>query len=255
MRKLYLKLGLILALFIPSWAMAQNRPWLRTTQKVAFFEHKHDFEISFNFSDAGIEGHAAYALTDHWAVSLTGSYRGKFNIDSTILLSNNGVHYQLIESGTAFRDLELASGYSTVIDERFCFEVYGGIGFASQKSTWSRINYIQYTDYQKTIEERIRRIGLSNRYFLQPAIGRNSRHVDYGVAFRISMLEYKGFTNDFLYEPMCFIRVGYKHIKAMAQVGLQQALVNNSNVDYSNIVVGAGLYIQMNQRIKKRSNV
>ncbi|MGL4597715.1 MAG: hypothetical protein ACRCYO_09310 [Bacteroidia bacterium] len=254
MHHLYIRFGLILVLFLPNWAIGQNRQWVRTTQKVALFEHKNDFEISFNYSDAGVEGHTAYALTDHWALSVTGVYRGKFRVDTTILLSSNGLRYQQVENGTSFRDLEFAGGYSTVINDWFCFEVYGGIGFATQKNIWNRVNYIRYTDYVKIVEARTSRVGISNRYFIQPAIGRNSRYVDYGFAFRISMLDYKDFTNDILCEPSCFIRAGYKNIKAMAQVGLQQTL-DDSNYNYSNIVVGAGLYFQWNQRIKKRSDV
>ncbi|MGL4597714.1 MAG: hypothetical protein ACRCYO_09305 [Bacteroidia bacterium] len=253
MRHFYFVCGLAFASFISGCVTGPNSPWLHTTKKATFFEHKNDFEVSGNGSNAGGEAHAAYAVTDHWSVSATAAGGGGYRTDSSLVVDTSGMIIQRTEIIPSFRDLELAGGYSTVVSDRFCFEVYGGIGFATQRNT------IRATDFlANTVSERkSSRFGVYNRYFIQPAFGRNTRHFDYGFVLRISMLDYSRNEHDMIYEPAWFMRFGYKNVKIMTQIGLQRTFANNTGYDYTRtiVVAGLGLYFQMNQNIKNGTTV
>jgi hypothetical protein len=190
------------------------------------------------------EVHAAYAITDHIALSATLGY-GAAGKDTTLAMDTLGN----VTSTTIFqrkvRDREFSIGYFTPLSDNLNFEVFGGLGFAFRKSNTSFTDHLNNSKNFETSD-------IDNRYqrlFLQPSVGRNGKFLDFALSNRFTLISYQSSkTSDFISETVITIRYGYKNIKFMNQLGLTLFDLD-SQYGYYPFFFGFGVYLMFNQTI------
>jgi len=210
------------------------------TIKPTFFKEKGDFNIGLDVSSlAGLN--AAYAINDKFAVSATIAGYTPNKGDTIPTYNNEGstINGYSINS-IKFNDAEIALGYYKPLINNFTFETYLGYGYAAKsfKSITTDISY-------NLIEKNKQNYGEYSRYFIQPAIGKNGKFLDYGIASRITLIDYYFYNDrDLIFEQVIFTRFGYKRIKIMFELGFYTvAYYNSTEYDYSPIPISIGLGI------------
>ena len=221
-----------------------------TSVKPTFFAEKGDFNAGLNFS-ATKEVNAAYAISDKFAVSASVSaISGKadtFSIYSDIINQNEA--YSI--NSNKFNDFEIAFAYYKPLSNGFTIENYIGYSYAfnTYKSVITDVDYSVLQKYKDNT-------GAYSRYFIQPAIGKNGKYFDYGIASRITLIDYLKYNDrDLIFEQLIFTRLGYKRFKFMFEFGFFfPALYSSTKYDYSPIPIklGFGLNYVINSNTRKQ---
>ncbi len=221
-----------------------------TSIKPSYFTHKGDYNIALNFSGTS-EINAAYAITDKVAISASVSGFGTETSDTTVIYSE-GVQNNLAYSinSTKFNDFEVAIAYYKPLLNNFTFENYFGYSYAfnTYKSNITDIDYVVLSKGKTNIGE-------YSRFFIQPAFGKNGKYFDYGLASRITLIDYYRYNNrDIIFEQLIFTRLGYKRFKLMFELGFFMPVFYDSyEYDYSPIPLklGFGFNYVLNSKTKK----
>lgn len=229
----------------------KNYTWVPTTQKPTYFEKQHDCEFSFSGSQIG-ELHGAYAITNNLALSLTGAWgaagrdTNSFPIFDSTFTEIGRTHIK-----PQVQDIDFALGYFKRLNDNWQFELFGGMSIVSQ----SMEETITIYDTGEETKGEVESWNLYNKYYLQPAIGKNHRNYDFGFVGRISVIDYNISNTDFMFEPSVFVRFGYRNLKAMAQMGVRLNTHNGTNDYYSSpLNFGLGLYYVINDSVRKERN-
>lgn len=246
----------VLALSLSS-CVTQTYRYKPTTINVALFEQKGDFQVGLGASD--LSGfNAAYAFTDHFGFGL--GFSSLKLIDTLEVFDNMGTYKGEAEYIDNQTDYELAFIYFNNFDKgNLRYEVQLGFGSSERseemKSDFDLSNTIY--DFEK------RRTPIYNRFFIQPALGKNGKYFDWSFGARLQAINYRdlkyqfpspGLDNysDIVIEPTLTLRGGYKYIKAMFQIGSRFAS-SNGPYDYIPLHVGIGLVVPINRHtINKR---
>lgn len=222
--------------------------WTHTTQKPTLFEKQHDCEFSYSGSRLH-ELHAAYALSDHLAVSVGGAWgRAGRRVDSFPIFDENDT---LVGSGRLkprVQDIDFAVGYFGRINNYLQYEFYLGTALSDLSTIETRRNL----DNERQSRTKTFNRHLYNRYYLQAAIGKNGKFADYGFTNRISFIDYSRSDADWMWEPSIFLRFGYKNVKMMTQFGLRVNTENGTNIYRPfPFTAGIGLYLLFNGNLSE----
>ena len=201
-----------------------------TAVKPLFFTEKGDFNAGIDLT-ATAELNAAYAITDNLAVSASVSGINSKMIDtSSVYLYNVPNNQGFSINSTRFNDFELAFAYYKPMKNGYTFESFISYSYAlgKYKNTITDINF-------NTLDKTNTYAGQYSRYFIQPAIGRTGKYFDYGIASRITLIDYHQYNDrDIIFEQLLFTRLGYKRFKLMFELGFfTTALYNSIEYDYS----------------------
>lgn len=172
---------------------------------VPLHNNKDELQIACYTGIAGIDPQISYAISDDIALMCNGSFVRRGEIGS-----DNFRHQNF---------LELGLGYFSSISKKGRFEVYGGGGYGSLQSKYSGSLWDDYNDVSLI------------RYFVQPAIGIRSAFGDISFASRFVFVHYNQaniVAMGAFAEPVITMKVGYRYVKAVAQLGFSLPVVNPS---------------------------
>lgn len=209
-------------------------------------EEKREYAITVSQKNVQI----AYALKNHLAV-MGNAFYTNVPTAGTLGIKEEG------EGGKGYL-LEGAVGYfSYSNDLDVVFETYAGLGFGN-----SNFSYEARDVNSNPVKQTFNSNGV--KYFIQPDIGFKTKYFDWALGTRFTGIEYLnptitnakanipndryssvGATTYFFLEPAVTLRFGYKHIKFQVQYCHSMKL-NNSPLYYTDYMVNAGLFFNMN---------
>lgn len=198
--------------------------YVATPKNVPLFKEKNEYRANLALGFQGFEVgtvdiQAAYSITDHIAVSAN-------------YLNARGGNKSSGDWG-AGNYYDVAVGYYKPINNRYIFEVFGGVGTSKQ--------YHQYDENR----------GVSDlsftSYFVQPSIGYSLKHFEIALSTTLSHLRFGTINvasvnsnmeprliniltnrNSMLFEPCLTIRGGFDYVK------IQMQGMTTSNLSHSN---------------------
>ncbi|MBN1952519.1 MAG: hypothetical protein JW801_15055 [Bacteroidales bacterium] len=185
--------------------------------------NKGELQLSVNAGVSGFDPQFAYAITDHLGVMANGSFDYRVS-DST---ENFHVH----------QFLEVAPGYYTSFARIMRFEVYGGFGMGSTQGQYDNQLWISNADARLV------------RAFVQPGIGLTTNFADLSLVTRFSYVALSQddqFSGSLFLEPVLDLKLGYKYVKLISQVGFSLPLGDES-VDFAwqPIIFSVGLQVDL----------
>lgn len=223
------------------------------TQQVPLFKERNEFRFS---ADLGI-GEDAVANNIQTAVSISDRYALMASFQSFGRKSNSNYNGQQSNSYNA-TSFDIAFGFFKPHLKRTVFEVYGGLGWLSQKH-----NYVEDSVYYTTsnwgwfgtyttqhtvwLNRGSARLGAFN-YFIQTQYGFRSKYFEAAISVRFTDLYFSvvdnkvvpfykngyeeverflAFRNSLLFEPAITLRAGGNNIKFQLQVGLSGFIMND----------------------------
>jgi len=188
-------------------------------------EKQGDARITGSFSYSGLDGQLAYAITNHIGLMCNGSVIGKY--------------------GGTFG--EFGIGYFGLFGTLGKYELYGGAGYGT-------INLASNNDEDNYYS--VHKVE-NYRLFLQPSIALSGKVADLSFSPRLVHVSISGsnfFKSSFFLEPTLTLKVGYKYVKFISQVGLSFNLDRNSYIDYQPIIMAIGVQIALENIFTKKNN-
>jgi hypothetical protein len=189
-----------------------------------------EFQASAQIGN-GIEGQAAFAVTEHFGVITNYSY-----IDAT--------DPEDVEDYLRHRLFEAGVGYFSNKDDSF-FEVFAGYG-RGKGTTFESYEFFGTQSSAAT--------GRYDRYFLQPAFGINKEQFQFSFAPRFSMVDYYEFSTEtvsrpideepkFFFEPAIIGRINFanNHMFATFQAGASLGMSDNVYFERRTFQLAGGL--------------
>ena len=178
---------------------------------------------------SGFDPQLSYALTDHVGLMLNGSFSNQSS-DTT----DDFHKHQFVEWG---------AGYYTKLGVNGRFEAFGGIGYGNLQTYWENSLWKPYTTVKNI------------RFFIQPTIGSTTDILDASFSTRVVLIDiYQGSYNStgIFFEPVLTAKLGYKYVKAVAQLGYSLPL-NQSHIDFVNepIIFSVGLQATIGKKQDK----
>jgi len=152
--------------------------YLPATRNAPLFTEGGEAQLSGYISAAGIEGQAAYSLTDNIAVIGSYAYANQKK-------TSNGVEYTRKNS---YAEIGLGI-YNTTRSTRW--EILAGYGFG--ESTSSDVYYFfapSFGQGKETVAT-----GKLQRFFIQPSIGTNNRGTNFAFTPKISWVDFSEFSS------------------------------------------------------------
>lgn len=228
------------------------------SQNVPMFTRKNETESSLAFQFGtltyGCDASLAYSVSNH--IGLIANYN-HWGAKKKSMLPNSDVEFHITGKSDFF---EAGAGYFLPFQEKFVFEVYGGMGQGNVRNI-----------YENRSESKMN----FNRYFIQPSCGYYNRIVNLAFSLRLSEVDYRKFSFDpqletgdkldieyimdepfALYlEPAFTFRVGGENLKFQLQVELSDNL-NSPDLVYEPLCITVGLLaVFPNKKVKKESPV
>ncbi len=153
--------------------------YLPATRNAPLFTEGGEAQLSGYISSAGIEGQAAYSLTDNIAVIGSYAYANQKK-------TSNGVEYTRKNS---YAEIGLGL-YNTTRSSRW--EIFAGYGFG--ESTSSDV----YGFFSPPLSPGTETVatGKLQRFFIQPSIGTNNRGTNVAFTPKISWVDFTEFSTD-----------------------------------------------------------
>jgi len=198
--------------------------------------NKNEFQGKLTGGTSGFDNQLSYAITDHIGVMLNGSYN--YRNDS----ANYHKHY-FIETGV---------GYYQKLQEAGRLEVFGGYGYGDVKAIeddWF------YQNNQLVANAYYHRI------FIQPSLGAVTNVFEGSFSTRYSLVNMhfrEGNTNDMsmnnsyisFLEPAITVKLGYKYVKYVAQIGFSVPIYGNTEQMYSHqpFIFSMGINVKIGQK-------
>ncbi len=187
------------------------------------FSNKNEFQAAVHFGTAGFDPQLAYAVTNNIGIMANGSFEIFETTDTAVTFPHKH----------SFG--ELGIGYYTKLSGKQRFEVYGGYGIGNIKFEDSdNNNNIPFEVKVKT-----------NRFFIQPAYGITTEHIDFSVASRFIWVTGEGgtdvkYTQSF-WEPAVTGRFGGANVKGVIQAGLSLPFRERVYIDYEPFLFSVGI--------------
>ena len=225
-------------------------------QNVPLFREKDEFRLSGSYG-AGDESNS-FELQGGWSA-------GKHIGITSSFLSANGHNSNNYDEWGKGSYIDLACGYYTPINEHGVFEVYGGIGGAGQKHSFTGSNYS--VSGQAHIK--------SNRLFIQPAIGFEFKAFEFAFSTRFCRLSFtdvdynlsdisdeweinklQTISDDGVYyfvEPAATVRVGWNNVKIQVQASIG-SYQWSTEIPFETYHVGFGVQFAFGERYKGKED-
>lgn len=231
--------------------------YLPGNMNVPLFTEKNEFRgsaaLGGGLTTAGIDVQTAMSLTDH--IGIMANYmHSKYYPDD--IEDNNLINYNYFEG---------AAGYFKPFEKFWIFEIYGGIGSASQ--------HHEYYAWPENVYR-----GQANltfmKYFLQPSIGVTFKSFDVALSTGFSRLNFTKINNSvdpesiyhddldlisensklFLFEPAITIRGGWKYVKAQLQY-IVSANLSSEELTFDPYKFSVGIYISLAKKYRNNNNI
>jgi hypothetical protein len=196
--------------------------YVPTTVNSPLLTYRGEFQAAIYAGSSGFDPQLAYAITDHIAVMLNGSFKNSQS-DS----SENFHKHQFVELGV---------GYYLRFVGKGRFEVFGGYGLGNLQA--HSTNSIFNSDSDVKL----------NRIFIQPGVGMVTDLLDLSFATRFVIVgvdqDPLKYTRSFL-EPAATCRIGYKLFKFSAQIGYSIPFNSSNLVDYQPFMFSLGIHTRL----------
>ncbi len=189
----------------------------------------------------GVDVQAAYAITDSIGAMINGNYSWGSN-------SYDEADGYFFEGGV---------GYFKPLSKRWSFEGFGGFGHGTEQHTYNAGDAnIRFT-----------------RFFLQPAIGFNSKYFEVALSFRLCHLYFYhydpsnfaaldpevqsdlNYLDDhrasFLFEQALTLRAGLPNVKLQLQIGGSRN-INNPDLEQAEGYALLGVFVDLDEAFKKK---
>lgn len=240
-------LFLILVLAILGLSACQGRyTWVYTNQTPTFFEKQNDFEVGGSFSYLA-QGHIAYAITDNIGLRLSGAF-GQRDTFEYFEPGNNNMPGFLVKEIPFYTDLEISAGYFKKIHPNWVMETYAGYAWVNVRERVLRINDQTQEEFESVNPSQRQ----YQRFFIQPAIGKVGRIIDYGGGIRFSLIHYDDGITDLMAEPVIFGRWGFENLKFMTQASLRiNSMYGSHNYRGWPINFGVGINFIFHQSLRE----
>lgn len=234
-----INLKLVLLFLMGIWLSSCKTVYYPTTHNSPMLNNKGEFQASGIIGTGNFELQTAYAITDNIGVMLNGSY---FNGTREIEINNEKTEikemHNLIEAG---------AGYFTNFGKLGKLEVFAGGGVGKVPANFRGIDYYDGTQTSDM-----------TKLFIQPSIGLGSDFVDFSGGVRISAVNVSRAMRLFA-EPELTIKLGYKHVRLVASIGLALPMnnINNSrndellSWDYNPVIIGLGIQLNLGRKYEK----
>ncbi len=180
--------------------------------------NKHELQVAIHAGTSGFDPQAAFAITNHIGIMANASFMDQTS-DSTDSYHKHGF-------------IEFGAGYYTNFAKRFKFETFAGAGFGIIEAAYDNESWTSYS--QADIK----------RYFIQPTLGITSKVIDFGISARISLVNLEQQTRTItglMLEPAATLKLGWDHIKAVAQVGVSAPFDKHIDFNYQPFLISLGL--------------
>lgn len=197
--------------------------------------NKNEFQGKLTVGTSGFDNQLSYAITDNIGVMLNGSYNYRNDSDSY------HKHY-FVETGL---------GYYRKLQEAGRLEVFGGYGYGDVKTSeneWSYQNNISSNAYYQ-------------RFFIQPSLGAvtnvfegsfSTRYSLVNMHFRTGDIDDMAMNNSYIsfLEPAITVKLGYKYVKYVAQIGFSIPIYGNTDQMYSfqPFIFSMGINVKIGQK-------
>ena len=198
------------------------------------FTKANEFQAAVQFGN-GIDAQSAFAFSDHFGVIANFSYINQTNTES----EDEYLRHKLFEGGV---------GYFVNREDSF-FEVYAGYGRGSS-STFDSFDFFG--------SQTIAATGRYERYFLQPAFGKNQGEFNFSFVPRFSMVDFYEFANEvnrtpiyekpkFFFEPALIGRVNFARDKMYftIQGGVSLGMSQEIYFDRRTFQIAGGLGLRL----------
>jgi hypothetical protein len=209
--------------------------YVPNTVNAPILQEKNELKGNITFTNYQL----AYAVTDHIGIMANGQYVFRFDKgnkpdDDPFLPLDNDARGGLFEVGAGYFNRFGRSRTKAKV-----FEVYGGYGRGGFRTVAS--NYYDADDPVRSTKRDYKITAGFDKFFIQPGFGIAHKVVDFSIASRFSILHFNRATigplafqdqsetqNHFLefrdkwmvnWEPAATIKVGYKYVRFMAQLG------------------------------------
>ena len=196
--------------------------YIPNTVNSPLFTNKKEFQAAIHQGISGFDPQFAYAVTDKLGVMLNSSFANR----SKDSLGNFHKH-AFVEGG---------AGYYRRFADVGRFEVYSGLGLGRVRGDYSNSLWASRTN-------------VSNfRFFIQPAVGRQTKFTDLSLATRFAVVDlYQGENKSVgvFIEPVVTARFGYRNLKAVVQAGFSLP-ANSNKVMFAYMPFMFSLGLQMN---------
>jgi len=197
--------------------------YVPTTVNTPLLTYKGELQAAVYAGTSGFDPQVAYALTDNIGLMLNGSFK-----DTKSDSSENFHKHNFIELGV---------GYYLRFVGKGRFGIYGGYGIGDLQARSSSSIFNNTSDVKL------------NRIFIQPEIGLVTDLIDLSYAMRIVIVGVNQdplkYTRSFL-EPAVTIRIGYKHVKFMSQIGYSVPFNATNLIDHQPFMFSIGLHTRLN---------
>jgi hypothetical protein len=180
--------------------------------------NKHEVQVAFHAGTSGFDPQIAYAITNHIGVMANASIMDQTS-DTTDAYHKHGF-------------IEFGAGYYTNFARRFKFETFAGAGFGKIEGVYESE---LWTSYAKADIK---------RYFIQPTLGITSKVIDFGISTRMVLVNIEQETHTItglMFEPAATLKLGWDHIKAVAQVGVSAPFNKHIDFNYQPFLFSLGL--------------
>ncbi len=212
--------------------------YLPATRNAPLFDEQGEAQFSGFISSAGLEGQAAYALTDN--IALTGSYAW-----ASQKKTSNNTDYTRKNSYAEFG----LGIYNTTRSLKW--EILGGYGFG--ESTSSDVYYFfapAFGNQTETVAT-----GKLTRIFFQPSLGTNNRGTNLSFTPKVSWVDFSEFTSGGVTvqpneDPIIFLEPAVTlkmhlagNLFAVAQVGVTFPMSGEPYFKYQQLSASLGIQI------------
>lgn len=253
-----MRIGLILSAFL--FSSCSHYYYVANIRNVPLFTEKNEYRASGSLAmgdeTRSIELQGAYSVSKNIAIMAAYMHaKGESGSDRD---SGKGNYF------------EVATGYYKPFKRNYVFEVYGGLGFSSQRHEYweSEIDPGSWiiTDHYAGNS----RLSFF-RLFLQPSIGIAGKNVEVALSGRFCNLSFTGIddniynspiTDEFdiisgnshwFFEPAITVRTGWENTKIQVQAGYSGIL--NSQLTFAEeLHMSAGIYFKFKGKTGKAAN-
>lgn len=199
--------------------------YIPNTVNAPLLSNKGELQMSVYSGLSGIDPQIAYAVTDNIGIMFNGSYSNRTS-DST-----DNYHRHLFG--------EVGLGYYRKMGDKWRVEAYGGAGLGKIQAEYENGLWASKSDVNNF------------RAFLQPGIGFTTKvgGISFNPRFAAVSLYQAGGTRSVgvFVEPTMTGKVGYKFIKAVAQVGFSVPFIQDQVMfNYNPFIFSLGLQFNIN---------
>lgn len=187
-------------------------------------KNKGEMQVSASGGSSKFSPKISYAITNNIAIMASGVYADQEKTEEKELLK--------IKYG------EVGAGYYNRFGKYGVFDVYGGYGCGTIKSSYTGWEVEEWNTYEDLI---------NNRFFLQPSIGYTSKIVDANFATKFSLTSIHDneiYRTRLFITPVATIKVGYDYIKFIFQAGAAfRTGQKYTEFDYNPFVINFGVQL------------